>query len=48
MPDYCAQTQTIRDSDEIIVLKGGQVIERGLHDELVALNGYYAELLKDT
>jgi ABC-type bacteriocin/lantibiotic exporter with double-glycine peptidase domain len=39
---------TIRDSDEIIVLKGGQVIERGLHDELVALNGYYAELLKDT
>jgi ABC-type bacteriocin/lantibiotic exporter with double-glycine peptidase domain len=39
---------TIRDSDEIIVLKGGQVIERGLHEELVALNGYYAELLKDT
>lgn len=39
---------TIRDSDEIIVLKGGQVIERGRHEELVALNGYYAELVRDT
>jgi len=38
---------TIRDSDEIIVLKGGKVIERGVHEELVALNGYYAELVKD-
>lgn len=39
---------TIRDSDEIIVLKNGHVIERGKHEELVALNGYYAELVKDT
>ncbi len=39
---------TIRDSDEIIVLKNGQVIERGRHEELVALNGYYAELVRDT
>lgn len=39
---------TIRDSDEIIVLKGGKVIERGRHEDLVALQGYYAELVKDT
>ncbi len=39
---------TIRDSDEIIVLKSGKVIERGRHEDLVALQGYYAELVKDT
>ncbi len=35
---------TIRDADKIIVLKGGVVAEEGRHDELVALNGVYAEL----
>jgi ABC-type multidrug transport system fused ATPase/permease subunit len=35
---------TIRDADKIVVLKGGFVAEEGTHDELVAMNGIYAEL----
>jgi subfamily B ATP-binding cassette protein MsbA len=37
---------TIRDSDQIIVLKAGVVAEHGTHDELLALNGVYAELYR--
>ncbi|MGE9290551.1 MAG: ATP-binding cassette domain-containing protein [Puniceicoccales bacterium] len=36
---------TIRDSQEIIVLDHGQIVERGSHEELTALNGRYVELL---
>ncbi len=36
---------TIRDAEQIIVLDGGRIVERGSHDELVALGGRYAELL---
>ena len=35
---------TIRNSDKIVVLKGGVVAEEGTHDELIAKSGVYAEL----
>ncbi|CAM4288104.1 ABC transporter ATP-binding protein [Erysipelothrix aquatica] len=35
---------TVRNSDAIIVLEHGEIIERGNHDELVAMGGRYASL----
>jgi ATP-binding cassette subfamily B protein len=35
---------TIRAADQILVLDNGLIAERGKHDELLALNGMYAEL----
>lgn len=35
---------TIRDADSILVMKDGDIIEQGSHDQLMKQNGFYAEL----
>jgi ABC-type multidrug transport system fused ATPase/permease subunit len=35
---------TIRRADQILVVEGGEIVERGNHDELYALRGRYYDL----
>ncbi|MFC3701689.1 ABC transporter ATP-binding protein [Reinekea marina] len=38
---------TIRESDQILVLEAGEIVERGSHEELVKQQGVYANLLQE-
>ena len=35
---------TVKDADEVLVLEGGEVVERGGHEELLSVDGLYAKL----
>ena len=40
------RVSTIRSADQIIVLEGGKIVGRGTHEELVAENETYQEIVE--
>ena len=37
----------VRNADEILVMRHGQIVEKGKHDELIKINGTYQKLLEN-
>jgi ATP-binding cassette, subfamily B, multidrug efflux pump len=35
---------TIRHADQILCIKGGEIVDRGTHDEMMARKGFYYDL----
>jgi ATP-binding cassette subfamily B protein len=36
----------VRNADQILVVDGGRIVQRGTHDELLAAGGVYADLYR--